>query len=207
MNIYEKIQWVKEELLKANLKKTGENKYAGFKYYELADFLPTIVTLCNEKKLFTKPVFENEVARLVIINCENPEEREEYTSPMKELELKGCNQIQALGGVETYQRRYLYMSAFDIVENDMFDGTSGKEDKTKKSTPVEQLEEKKATEAQISIIRKCYNTDERLNTLLVNNGISKVEDLSLKKASEIITKLKEMSDKKKQEEQANGTNG
>lgn len=209
MNIYEKIQWVKEALLKANLKKTGENKYAGFKYYELADFLPTIVTLCNEKKLFTKPVFENEVARLIIINCENPEEREEYTSPMKELELKGCNQIQALGGVETYQRRYLYMSAFDIVENDMFDGTSGKEDKSKKPTQsaTEQVTEKKATEAQLEIIKRNYKTEEVMKKLLESNGIEKLEDLSMVKASEIITKLKELSAKKKQEEQSNGTNG
>jgi len=209
MNIYEKIQGVKEELLKANLKKTGENKYAGFKYYELADFLPTIVTLCNAKKLFTKIVFESEIARLVIINGENPEEIEEYTSPMKELELKGCNQIQALGGVETYQRRYLYMAAFDIVENDMFDGTSGKEDKPKRTTQsaTKQLTEKKATEAQLEIIKKCYKTEESMAKLLENNGIAKLEDLSMVKASEIITKLKELSDKKKQEEQANGTNG
>ena len=48
---------------------------------------------------------------------------------MRELELKGCNKIQALGGIETYQRRYLYMCAFDIVENDMFDKVSGKETK------------------------------------------------------------------------------
>ena len=47
MNIYEKIQLVKEEILESNLKKSGENKFAGFKYYELADFLPTIIKLCN----------------------------------------------------------------------------------------------------------------------------------------------------------------
>ena len=53
MSIYKKIQIVKEKILTANLKKTGENKYAGFKYYELADFTPTIIKLCNEVGLFT----------------------------------------------------------------------------------------------------------------------------------------------------------
>ena len=41
-NIYEKLQECRVELQKMNLKKTGENKFAGFKYYELADFLPTV---------------------------------------------------------------------------------------------------------------------------------------------------------------------
>jgi hypothetical protein len=61
---------------------------------------------------------------LEISNVENSEESVFYTSPMRELELKGCNQIQALGGVETYQRRYLYLNAFDLVENDTFDAVS-----------------------------------------------------------------------------------
>jgi len=121
MNIYEKVQLIKKEILESNLKKSGENKFANFKYYELADFLPTIVNLCNEHKVFTRISFDFENATLEIRNVENVEEVIYYTSPMEELELKGCNKIQALGGTETYSRRYLYMSAFDIVENDMFD--------------------------------------------------------------------------------------
>ena len=48
---------------------------------------------------------------------------------MEDLELKGCNKVQALGGVETYLRRYLYMSAFDIIENDMFDAVENNNNK------------------------------------------------------------------------------
>jgi hypothetical protein len=124
MNIYEKIQAVKEFILKANLKKSGYNKYSNYDYYELADFLPTIVACCTKQKLHTAITFDNDKASLVITNSEKPDEQLTYTSPMRNLELKGCNEIQALGGVETYQRRYLYMSAFDIVENDMFDRVS-----------------------------------------------------------------------------------
>lgn len=121
MNIYEKIQAVKVGILQANLKKTGKNAYANFDYYELADILPTIIQLCDKHKIFTKITFNEEVAILQIINTEKPEETVVYDSPMRSLELKGCNAIQNLGGIETYQRRYLYMAAFDIVENDMFD--------------------------------------------------------------------------------------
>lgn len=128
MNIYKKMQTAKEKILKANLKKSGENKYAGFKYYELADVLPTIIQICNELKLFTSISFSQDVALLEIINAETPEEKIQYCSPMKEATIKGCNEIQALGGVETYQRRYLYMCAFDIIENDLFDAVA--DDKT-----------------------------------------------------------------------------
>ena len=179
-NIYQKIQMVKESILKENLKKTGENKYAGFKYYELADFTPSIIKLCNEVGLFTKITFSEELATLRIVNTDNTNEIEEYTSPMRNLILKGCNEIQALGGVETYSRRYLYMSAFDIIENDMFDAKSG------------EVVESKATPKQVEILEKVYVGETREKLLKANN-VDKLEDLSVKKASELIKRLKERS--------------
>ena len=136
-NLFQKINEVKTELLTANLKKSWKNKFAGYEYFELSDFLPFIVQACNKIWIFTSVSFTEEVATLKVVNCENPAQFIEITSPMKELELKGCNQIQALWGVETYQRRYLYMSLFDIVENDMFDSTTTEEKKVelKKTTP------------------------------------------------------------------------
>lgn len=53
MNIYEKIQKVKEEFLAKNIKKSGQNKFAGFNYYELSDITPPLIELCNKYKLFT----------------------------------------------------------------------------------------------------------------------------------------------------------
>lgn len=96
MNIYEKIQEVKKRLLEANIKKSGVNHFAGYNYYELADFTPFIINFCTELKLFTAISFDKELAKLTIINAENPEEHIEYTSPIEELELKGCNKVQAL---------------------------------------------------------------------------------------------------------------
>lgn len=185
MNIFEKVQIVKEELLKCDLKKSGENKFAGFKYYELKDFVPTIIGLCNEHKLFTGISFTKDEAMLTIINVEKPEEKLIYTSPMEELELKGCNKVQALGGTETYQRRYLYMSAFDITENDMFDAQSGSENN----------KEEKVTEKQLKVISYYYK-DENLEKLLLANEIDKIEDLSKTKATEIIKKLNEKKENK-----------
>ena len=180
MNIYEKIQLVKEELLKRDLKKSGENKFAGFKYYELSDITPAIIELCNKYKLFTAFSYDERIAMLKIRNVEKPEEDLIYTSPMVELELKGCNKVQALGGTETYQRRYLYMSAFDITENDMFDAQSGTENNT----------DEKVTDKQLKVINYYYK-DENLEKLLIANNIEKIEDLPKTKATEIIKKLNE----------------
>lgn len=143
MNIYEKIQKAKELILEANLKKSGKNNFAGYTYYELADLLPTIIKVCNELKLFTMVNFTEEYATLDIINTEEPKEMVQYSSPMKELSLKGANAIQALGGVQTYQRRYLYMSAFDIIENDMFDCSPPTNEEQK--APPQQIPVTKAT--------------------------------------------------------------
>lgn len=191
MSIYRKIQLVKQKLLESNLKKSGENKYAGFKYYELGDFIPTIIKLCNEVGLFTKVTFTNEMATLRIINSDKTDQFEEYTSPMRELELKGCNQIQALGGTETYSRRYLYMSAFDITENDMFDATSGDKTKATQSTQKPtQLKVVMATPVQVEFLSKRY-TGESLAKLLETHKVKSIGELPIKTASELIRLIKE----------------
>lgn len=55
---------------------------------------------------------------------------------------------------------------------------------------LNQGEEKKATPAQIEALSKVYSGD-NLNRLLLANGIEKIEDLPMKKASDLIAKLKE----------------
>lgn len=159
MNIYEKIQLIKEEFLKSNIKKSGENKFANFTYYELADITPKLIELCNKHKVFSSFSFTNELATLELINIEKTDEKVIYTSPMEELELKGCNKIQALGGTETYQRRYLYMSAFDIIENDLFDATSGTKQNESKPKYVSKNTDKEDLIAAIDNLEIQTSTD------------------------------------------------
>jgi hypothetical protein len=49
----------------------------------------------------------------------------EITSPMSEAALKGCHAVQNLGAVQTYIRRYLWVTALEIVEHDAIDSSSG----------------------------------------------------------------------------------
>ncbi|MCE0600539.1 ERF family protein, partial [Clostridioides difficile] len=126
--IYIKLMDVRVKFSKLNLKKSGENKFANFKYFELADFLPQATGLLEEAKLCPIVTFTNEYATLTLINGENPSEQIVFTSPMRDLQLKGSNELQALGGIETYQTRYLYIQLLNITENDSFDAVSGKEE-------------------------------------------------------------------------------
>lgn len=130
MNIYTKLQKMRVALQDMNIKKSGENKFAGYKYYELGDILPPINKLMLENGVTALVTFGNELAELTLVNAEKPEELITFCSPMATASLKGAHDIQNLGAVETYQRRYLYMAAFEIVESDFFDATQGKDTKT-----------------------------------------------------------------------------
>lgn len=127
MNIYEKLQTMRVALQMQNLKKSGKNTYSKYDYYNLSDFLPQVNQLMVDNKVTSVITFDKEFAKLTLIDCEKPDARIEFTSPMASAQLKGVHEIQNLGAVETYQRRYLYMVAFEIVEADVLDAVQGKE--------------------------------------------------------------------------------
>lgn len=125
MNIYEKINNVKMELLESKLSKSGRNQHAKFEYFQLEDINPIVTPLCAKHGLHTQISFTKDEAILIITDIEKTESQLTFTSPMKEISIPGSNAIQSLGGIETYQRRYLFLTAFDIVAPDLFDETAG----------------------------------------------------------------------------------
>lgn len=120
-NIYQKVQTVRVQLQAMNLKKTGKNQ--NFKYYELGDFLPQAMDLFEKHGLFSNISFGQDMAVLTIINSESPEEKETWTSTIAEANLRVGSPIQSLGAMQTYLRRYLYINALEIIENDELDAT------------------------------------------------------------------------------------
>ena len=70
--------------------------------------------------------FAPDIATLTITDVDGGGEIK-ITSPMADAQLKGCHPIQNLGAVETYTRRYLWVSAMEIVEHDSLDATTGKD--------------------------------------------------------------------------------
>jgi hypothetical protein len=136
MSVYKKLQEARIELQSKPLKKSGKNKFAGYEYFELGDFLPTIQTICLNKGLCGSVTFYTDIAVLTITDVDKPEDKIEFKCPMSSAALKGCHEVQNLGAVQTYLRRYLWTNAFEIVEHDALDSTMGK-DEPKKAEPTE----------------------------------------------------------------------
>lgn len=129
MNLYEKIQEVRVKLANTKIQMTGDNKFAGYKYFELDDFLKPLNEYMREVKMTAYASFTAESATLTAVNSEKPEETLTISSPLGSAALKGCHEVQNIGAVETYQRRYLYQALFDIAESDGLNATQGKEEK------------------------------------------------------------------------------
>jgi hypothetical protein len=122
MGVHKKLMEARLLLQHAPLKKSGHNKFAGYSYFELGDFLPTINSIFYKTGLCGVVSFGKELASLTITDTEDGSEIV-LTSPMAEANLKGCHPIQNLGAVETYTRRYLWVSAMEIVEHDALDSS------------------------------------------------------------------------------------
>ena len=156
-NIFAKMNVVRTELSKY-LKKGGKNNYSNYSYFQLDDFIPTLLQLCNDNGLFTqfwigrdkvemptetvevtttdaegntittKTTKENfqyaEFAHLLVYDVES-EASIEFTKETAACSLSGAQPIQNLGSKTTYMKRYMYMDAFEIVENDKIEETTG----------------------------------------------------------------------------------
>lgn len=147
MSVHKKLMQARIQLASADLKKTGENKFAGYKYFELGDFLPTAQAIFNDLGLCGIVSFTKDMATLTI-TCVDGGGELAITSPMGSAALKGCHEVQNIGAVETYQRRYLWVAAFEIVEHDALDATTGKVAPAKKVTPTDGAWEAMSEEAQ-----------------------------------------------------------
>ena len=135
MNIYAKLMQARLQLQNTDLKKSGHNKFAGYKYFELGDFLPTVQKIFEQVGLCGVVSYTAELATLTI---SDGTDQIVITSPMGGANLKGCHEVQNIGAVETYQRRYLWVTALEIVEHDVLDATTGS-DTVKKPEAVTPL--------------------------------------------------------------------
>lgn len=128
MSVYKKLNEARIKLQNMKLQKTGNNKFAGYQYFELSDFLPAINTIFNEVGLCGVISYAPDIATLTITDIDDASQIL-ITSPMAEAMLKGCHPIQNLGAAETYTRRYLWVTAMEIVEHDAIGASEGIVDK------------------------------------------------------------------------------
>lgn len=180
-SITERLQAARLELAASKLKKSGRNAYAGYDYFELSDFLPKVQELCAKHNLF--PLFSATTEEATIsFHGLKDEQPIVFSCPFSSAALKGAHDVQNLGAVLTYTRRYLYMIAFEIVENDALDSTQGKESHQQKpaSKPTQQRQIKNpgapATEKQISYLQSLGYTGNLQGMTMgqVNDAISRL---------------------------------
>jgi len=133
MSIYQKLADARTDFHSRQLKKSGKNKFAGYSYFELADFLLPGLDCMNAQGLVPVISFGTELATMTIYDSESNDSIA-ITSPMSSAALKGCHEVQNLGAVQTYLRRYLWMAALEIIEHDAVDA-SGQAAKPKPKAP------------------------------------------------------------------------
>jgi len=151
MSVYKKLMQARHALQNTKLNKSGHNKFAGYNYFELGDFLPTVQNIFNDIGLCGIVSFSADIATLTITDTEDGSQIV-INSPMGSDAIKGCHEVQNIGAVETYQRRYLWVTAMEIVEHDALDATTGSVD----SKRVDEAELKK----HIKLIEESANADE-----------------------------------------------
>jgi hypothetical protein len=205
MNVYARLAKARVMLQKKALKKSGENKYAGFKYFELADFLPSVneifaeVGLCSQFYITTEKV-ENlapegyepyytdmpSVAYLEIINTDMPPQNVTFSSAIAEAAMKGASPIQQLGSVHTYMRRYLWLEAMEITECDGVDALNQKEQIETTPKPKVLM----ITPDQMHTITSLFEGDtERMKKMMDVYRVTGLEQLNAKQAANIIRRL------------------
>ena len=176
MSIYAKLAQARVKLQKENLKKTGNNR--SFKYFELKDFLPRVNEIFEELKMCAVVRYSSELATLTIYDCEK-DESIEFTSPMVQKALPSGTEIQNLGAIQTYQRRYLYLTALEIVEDDLVDSIP--QEKAEQKKQESQKHYNKSTQQNVnSIPREQYHADvENLRKRLLGKTKEQIESEQL----------------------------
>ena len=134
MSVYKKLNEARSQFHTLKLKKSGLNKFAGYSYFELADFLIPALEVFKRHDLCAYISFANDLATMRIVDVTDGTIIE-ITSPMSSAALKGCHEVQNLGAVQSYLRRYLWVTAMEIVEHDALDSSEGPAPKKDSAAP------------------------------------------------------------------------
>lgn len=170
-------------------------------YYTLDDIVPIITKIEMNCGILCHISFE-ERGILKIFNADNPEEVLTYKTPVSINALGRGSEVQNIGAMETYARRYLYLIAFDIVEPEQIDELIGTE-----HTPQK---EQKTNDVFITIQEKeniVYQmhqlgiSDEAIKQTMQSVGLNKWGDL---RRSQIDALIKDCLKTQKQLSSNNG---
>ena len=199
ISLNEAIIKIKVELQEKKLKQSGKNTFAGFTYFELSDFLPTLNKLMLNNGVNDQIIIGREYAEMTL---HKGAEKQTYTIPFTLFETPknkngtdSMQHIQYLGALNTYYKRYLYLNAFGITDGEVIDAMNINDLDTKPQN--KKVEEKpqpkvieKINENQVRALCLLFTSDEHKADFLATCKISKLEDLPLAWYDKAIEKLK-----------------
>lgn len=200
LNIYEKLSMITEEIgvVEKGLK-VQVNKTSSYKAVSERDVLDAVKPIEKKYRVYSYPakreiidrdilVSENEYGKkntlfmridttYRFVNLDNPSEYIETTVYGDGLDTGD----KAPGKAMTYADKYALMKAYKLSTGD---------DPDKEASPEKGYtrEEQKATAAQIGVLNKL--SEEMKAKVYAKYGVAKIEDLTMKQASELIALLK-----------------
>lgn len=194
LNVFQKLLEARARFLEEDVKKSGKNMKMSYKYFELQDIVPVATPIFRQLGLLPVVTFDNDNAIMTIVNVDNPNETIVFTSPMREIEPiisnktggEVTNAIQRLGSVETYQRRYLYMIALDIVESDSIEPSTGDNPPPAPKPTVPVSAEKRSDIAQALTSPEANATELQIKSL--KNVLSKLMEVDPSK-EDMVTQI------------------
>lgn len=166
------------------------NSFGKYSYRSCEDILEAVKPLLKKEKAVL--IISDELqyigdryyikATATLIDTESDATISNSAYAREEETKKGMDGSQITGASSSYARKYALNGLFGIDDNKDSDTTNinSKDDEPK--------EEKKASPKQIELLSKYYQ-GENLTKLLEANNIEKLEDMSINKASEILSKL------------------
>lgn len=155
-------------------KKSGFNKFQNFKYFVLKDILPTVNEIFNKNGLYSQYNLTKDYAELIITDSTTGDYLI-YKIPVQKLDNPT---MQNIGAINTYSKRYLYMNALEIEED---------EDELD-SQDLEKTEEVKPTKlSKEELIKKISEVlgETKLNTWLKTSKKEKIEDFTVEELSKV----------------------
>ena len=188
--VYTKLAKARKAFKNSNVKKSGENKFQGYKYFELSDILNAVTDINESIGLATVETVTAEKATLTVVNATKPEETIVFEVPMSTAELKGCHPVQQLGAAITYIRRYLYQNAYSVSEPDQLD--SGKQE-MRELKPAPQ----KVAKPQKNTVDKYTEFVRWVEQLQLKHGKGFITDVLGREGYEDITQVPRDEDKMK----------
>ena len=179
--VHKKLMQARIRLHGMKIGKSGRNEFAKYNYMELGDFLIPTQQIFAELGLCGLVSFSKDIATLTITDVEDGSEVV-LTSPMGTAALKGCHEVQNIGAVETYQRRYLWVSAMEIVEHDAID--SGQPPEEKKTPDVAAILKGISNSSTVDILKSNFEHAMLMLDSVNHPSVTKAKNIRYKQLME-----------------------